>query len=192
MSSITIEPALWPTSALIDWWSLLHRIAKRPDPARLAEVEQLLRARLNLGGTSLGFSTEDSDRALLVDERPRRERGAPGAGAARARRLARRAAAPRARRARAPAARRLVDDGRQRLGHARGRALRRRLRSGAGHRHDHGDARATRAQRSTGPRRRPARRLALPWPAAGSGDLVLAHAAAAGRGRPSRPAPPCR
>ena len=70
MSSITIEPALWPTSALIDWWSLLHRAAKRPDPARLAEVEHVLRARLTLGGTSLGFSTEESDQLFWLMSNP--------------------------------------------------------------------------------------------------------------------------
>jgi uncharacterized protein YfaS (alpha-2-macroglobulin family) len=62
MSTITFEPALWPTSALIDWWSLQRRIAKKPDPARLAAVEEQLRARLRVGGTSLAFSTEDGDR----------------------------------------------------------------------------------------------------------------------------------
>jgi uncharacterized protein YfaS (alpha-2-macroglobulin family) len=70
MSSITVEPALWPTSALIDWWSILHREAKRPDPARLAEVEHVLRARLSVGGTSLGFSTEDSDRLFWLMSDP--------------------------------------------------------------------------------------------------------------------------
>lgn len=62
MNGIPIEPALWPTSALIDWWSLLHRIAKRPDPAVLVDIEQQLRARLRVGGTSLSFSNEASDR----------------------------------------------------------------------------------------------------------------------------------
>ena len=62
MDGIPIEPALWPTSALIDWWSLLHRIAKRPDPAVLVDIEQQLRARLRVGGTSLAFSTEANDR----------------------------------------------------------------------------------------------------------------------------------
>jgi hypothetical protein len=70
MSSLTIEPALWPTSALIDWWSLLHRVAKRPDPARLTEAEHLLRARLSVGGTSLGFSTEESDHLFWLMSNP--------------------------------------------------------------------------------------------------------------------------
>jgi uncharacterized protein YfaS (alpha-2-macroglobulin family) len=62
MAGIPIEPALWPTSALIDWWSLLHRVAKRPDPAVLVDIEQQLRARLRVGGTSLSFSNEANDR----------------------------------------------------------------------------------------------------------------------------------
>jgi hypothetical protein len=70
LGSITVEPALWPTSALIDWWSLLHRTAKRPDPAHLAEVEQQIRARLRIGGTSLGFSTEDGDRLFWLMSDP--------------------------------------------------------------------------------------------------------------------------
>ncbi|MEB2283756.1 MAG: hypothetical protein B6D46_15920 [Polyangiaceae bacterium UTPRO1] len=66
MSTITVEPGLWPTSALVDWWSLLHRTAKKPDPARLADVERELRARLRLAGTSLAFATEDSDRLFWL------------------------------------------------------------------------------------------------------------------------------
>jgi hypothetical protein len=70
MSTITVEPALWPTSALIDWWSLMHRIAKKPDPARMADVEQQLHARLRVGGTSLAFSTEDGDRLFWLMSDP--------------------------------------------------------------------------------------------------------------------------
>ncbi|MCC6765936.1 MAG: alpha-2-macroglobulin [Deltaproteobacteria bacterium] len=66
MSTITVEPGLWPTSALIDWWSLMHRIAKKPDPAHVADVEHELRARLRVTGTSLTFSTEDGDRLFWL------------------------------------------------------------------------------------------------------------------------------
>ena len=62
LASVTIEPNLWPTSAVIDWWNLLLRvpgIAGRE--ARLREAEQIVRARLNLQGTTMGFSTERSD-----------------------------------------------------------------------------------------------------------------------------------
>jgi uncharacterized protein YfaS (alpha-2-macroglobulin family) len=62
LTSVTLEPNLWPTSAVIDWWSLLERVGAIPgrDP-RLREAEQIVRARLNLQGTTMGFSTEGSD-----------------------------------------------------------------------------------------------------------------------------------
>jgi uncharacterized protein YfaS (alpha-2-macroglobulin family) len=62
LESITIQPNLWPTSALLDWYQVLLRT---PDLARhaehLNEARQVLRARLNLQGTTMGFSTERSD-----------------------------------------------------------------------------------------------------------------------------------
>jgi uncharacterized protein YfaS (alpha-2-macroglobulin family) len=62
LGSITIEPNLWPTSAVLDWWSLLNRVPGIPDrQARLREAEQIVRSRLNLQGTTMGFSTEHSD-----------------------------------------------------------------------------------------------------------------------------------
>jgi hypothetical protein len=62
LSSITIEPNLWPTSAVLDWWSLLQREEKIADrEKRLKEAEQIVRARLNLQGTVMGFSTEQAD-----------------------------------------------------------------------------------------------------------------------------------
>lgn len=62
LDSISIEPALWPTSALLDWWSILQRSEAVPDrAARLTEAERIVRARLNLQGTVMGFSTERSD-----------------------------------------------------------------------------------------------------------------------------------
>jgi uncharacterized protein YfaS (alpha-2-macroglobulin family) len=52
----------WPTAALIDWLTILQRLATVPQrPARLAELQQLLRARLDWSGTTLRFSNEDSD-----------------------------------------------------------------------------------------------------------------------------------
>jgi uncharacterized protein YfaS (alpha-2-macroglobulin family) len=62
LESFTIEPNLWPTSAVIDWYLVLQRtdaIAQRD--AKLAEAAQVLRARLNLQGTTMGFSTERRD-----------------------------------------------------------------------------------------------------------------------------------
>jgi uncharacterized protein YfaS (alpha-2-macroglobulin family) len=62
LESFTIQPNLWPTSALIDWYLVLSRTTSLPQrDARLREAEQILRSRLNLQGTSLAFSTERSD-----------------------------------------------------------------------------------------------------------------------------------
>jgi len=62
LDSIAIEPNLWPTSTVIDWYLILKRtpkLAKRDE--RLGEAEQILRSRLNFQGTSMGFSTEKAD-----------------------------------------------------------------------------------------------------------------------------------
>lgn len=60
--TLAIEPTLWPTSAVIDWY-LIHKreptLALRD--ARMAEAEQILRARLNFQGTTMNFSTERAD-----------------------------------------------------------------------------------------------------------------------------------
>jgi hypothetical protein len=62
LDSITIEPNLWPTSAVLDWWGILLRVPDVPDrEARWHAAEQIVRARLNLQGTTTGFSTERSD-----------------------------------------------------------------------------------------------------------------------------------
>ena len=62
LDSITIEPNLWPTSALLDWLNILQRLEKMPKrAARLQEAQQILRARLNLQGTVMNFSTERTD-----------------------------------------------------------------------------------------------------------------------------------
>ncbi|MGV7209987.1 alpha-2-macroglobulin family protein [Oxalobacteraceae bacterium A2-2] len=62
LESFSVEPNLWPTSAVIDWYLVLQRSPKLPQrEARLAEAEQILRARLNLQGTTMTFSTERKD-----------------------------------------------------------------------------------------------------------------------------------
>lgn len=56
VEGVPIEPGLWPPSTLLDWWTVLARtpsIERRAE--RLAEVEGALRARLELGGTTLRF-----------------------------------------------------------------------------------------------------------------------------------------
>ncbi|TAN40216.1 MAG: alpha-2-macroglobulin [Nitrospirae bacterium] len=60
--SLSIEPNLWPSSALIDWMSILLRVREIPERDRkLRETEQILRSRLNLQGTTLTLSTERTD-----------------------------------------------------------------------------------------------------------------------------------
>ena len=62
LGSLQILPNQWPTSALLDWMQLLGRVPDLPArDSRLAEAEQILRARLNLQGTRMGFSTERDD-----------------------------------------------------------------------------------------------------------------------------------
>ena len=62
LESFTVQPNLWPTSAVIDWYQILQRSPKLPQRvARLKEADQILRARLNLQGTTMTFSTERSD-----------------------------------------------------------------------------------------------------------------------------------
>ena len=62
LQSIQILPNQWPTSAVIDWILLLKRVATIPErDKRLAEADQILRARLNYQGTRLDFSTEKDD-----------------------------------------------------------------------------------------------------------------------------------
>jgi len=62
LGSISIEPNLWPTSAVIDWMNVLLRIKDIPDlDKKLKESEQIIRSRLNLQGTTMGFSTESTD-----------------------------------------------------------------------------------------------------------------------------------
>jgi uncharacterized protein YfaS (alpha-2-macroglobulin family) len=62
LDSLSFTPARWPTSALLDAQVLLQRtpaLAQRD--ARLAEVQRVLRSRLQLGGRQLAFSTDASD-----------------------------------------------------------------------------------------------------------------------------------
>lgn len=62
LESVRIEPNLWPTSAVLDWYLVLQRTPGLAEHAtRLAQAERILRARLTLAGTTMGFSTEASD-----------------------------------------------------------------------------------------------------------------------------------
>jgi len=62
LSSISIEPNLWPTSAVIDWLNILNNVQAIPNrEERRKEAEQIIRSRLNFQGTVMNFSTERSD-----------------------------------------------------------------------------------------------------------------------------------
>ena len=63
LDSIAIEPNLWPTSAVLDWASILQRSPEISEQSsRLAEgARQIVRSRLNFQGTTMGFSTERND-----------------------------------------------------------------------------------------------------------------------------------
>lgn len=56
VDGVPIEPNLWPASTLLDWWTVLARTPKLAQrDQRLAELQQIVRARLELGGTTIGF-----------------------------------------------------------------------------------------------------------------------------------------
>ena len=62
LDSLTIDPNRWPTSAVLDWISILDRMEKVPlREQRQQQAEQTLRSRLTYHGTTLGFSTESQD-----------------------------------------------------------------------------------------------------------------------------------
>lgn len=62
LDSLQLTPALWPTSALLDWLDILRRVEGVPNrDRRIAESRNLLRSRLTFNGTTLAFSTERLD-----------------------------------------------------------------------------------------------------------------------------------
>lgn len=71
LDSVTIEPDLWPTSAVIDWLGILRRVPniKQAD-TRQQTALGILRSRLNFQGTHMGFSTSRADALwwLMVSE----------------------------------------------------------------------------------------------------------------------------
>ncbi len=62
LDSLTLEPALWPTSAVLDYLGILKRVKDIPGAeTKQSDALQILRTRLNFQGTVMGFSTERSD-----------------------------------------------------------------------------------------------------------------------------------
>jgi uncharacterized protein YfaS (alpha-2-macroglobulin family) len=63
LGTVALQPAQWPTAAVIDWLTILQRLDTIPQrERRLAEAQQVLRSRLSWSGTTLRFSTETEDR----------------------------------------------------------------------------------------------------------------------------------
>jgi alpha-2-macroglobulin len=62
IGTVQWRPNDWPTASLLDAWSILKRLPAMPQhDERLAQVQTILRARLDVSGSTLRFSTEDSD-----------------------------------------------------------------------------------------------------------------------------------
>ncbi|BCF97336.1 alpha-2-macroglobulin [Paraburkholderia sp. PGU19] len=62
LGSIEIAPNQWPTSAVLDYYAVLSRVKDIPQrDEKLAQAEQIIRARLTYQGTRLNFSTADND-----------------------------------------------------------------------------------------------------------------------------------
>ena len=63
VQDLVIDATILSTSELINWYAVLSRSAQvGTRNERLEQVRQVLRGRLNLSGTELGFSTEKLDR----------------------------------------------------------------------------------------------------------------------------------
>ena len=60
LGGLEVNADALPTSALLDWIDILVRVV--PGDERLTVAKNALRARLNLQGTTMGFSTEHRDR----------------------------------------------------------------------------------------------------------------------------------
>ena len=60
VDQVEVNVETLPTSALLDWIDILIRVL--PEDERLSDAKDVLRTRLNLQGTTMGFSTEHRDR----------------------------------------------------------------------------------------------------------------------------------
>ncbi|RJG25100.1 alpha-2-macroglobulin family protein [Massilia cavernae] len=62
LGSFSVTPNLWPTGAVIDWYLAMKRNPQLAGSAAwMLDAERVLRARLHLQGTTMGFSTEQQD-----------------------------------------------------------------------------------------------------------------------------------
>lgn len=62
LDSLIVDPGQWPSSAVLDWIVVLSKAEKVAQRAeRLAQAKQVLRARLNLQGTTVALNSERGD-----------------------------------------------------------------------------------------------------------------------------------
>src|SRR3569832_2468856 len=61
LKSIPPQPQLWPLLVVFVWCVFLMRLMEPDAPKLVAEADQILRSRLNLQGTTMGFSTDKTD-----------------------------------------------------------------------------------------------------------------------------------
>ena len=63
LQSISVQPDLWPTSAVMDWFNILSRVRNlvKDQDQKIKEAEQIIRSRMDFQGTRMGFSTESRD-----------------------------------------------------------------------------------------------------------------------------------
>jgi len=74
LSTLTIDPKLWPDSAVIDWWSILLHTPDLPErQSRLSEVQQTMRARINEQGTVMQLSTDPRNNMWWLMVSPARD-----------------------------------------------------------------------------------------------------------------------
>ncbi|MBF0108270.1 MAG: DUF1311 domain-containing protein [Magnetococcales bacterium] len=59
--AVTVDPAHWPTSTVLDWIDLLNREPWPDREASRREALDVLRTRMNFSGGSMRFSTENGD-----------------------------------------------------------------------------------------------------------------------------------
>jgi alpha-2-macroglobulin len=62
LSSLDIQPNHLPTSAVVDWLLVIYRSGTLPDrEKKYLEAQQIMRSRLNLQGSLMGFSREERE-----------------------------------------------------------------------------------------------------------------------------------
>ncbi|HTR61458.1 MAG TPA: MG2 domain-containing protein, partial [Candidatus Binataceae bacterium] len=74
VSTLTIDPNLWPDSAVIDWWSILSRTPQLPKrDERMTQVQQIMRARINEQGTAMHLSSDPRNNLWWLMVSPERD-----------------------------------------------------------------------------------------------------------------------